>query len=255
MCRRCGAPLHPDESNRIALPATLTRRATVATAAAPTTPIATAAAAAGAPAAFRESPSDTLIPGAMPRPDNLLPRPARAKAAPARVQHHVHAPADTVTRAASMGRSHWRHILVLAIVAVALTTSLVAVWPVVFRANSSSPASSAVADARASGLLRTVVAGGRTLFAPHRSFAGLSPAQLSARSYHVPVVASTAVARAGAVSMSVTSAATLTLATPATADRCVFARDEPATPGTEFVTVATRDCRAAAAPAQGWKSS
>ena len=154
-----------------------------------------------------------------------------------------------------MGRRHWRHGLVLVIVAVALTMSLVAVWPVVFGAGSASPASSAVADARASGLLRTVVGGGRTLFTPHRSFAGLTPAQLSAYSYHVPVVASTVVARVGAVSMSVTSATTLTLATAATADRCVFARDEPATPDTQFVTVATRDCRAAAAPAKGWKSS
>ena len=44
--------------------------------------------------------------------------------------------------------------------------------------------------------------------------------------------------------MVVTNANMLTLATPAAADRCVFARDEPArSTRTEFVTVHTTDCR------------
>jgi hypothetical protein len=263
MCRRCGAPLHPEESNRIALPPTLTRRGAVVTAAAPTAPISPAAAAL---AAFRDSPTDTMLPGAMPRPDNLLPRPARAKAAATRVSRS--APEATrprfVAQTVSIARTHRRPILVLAIVAVALTTSVVAVWPVVFRTNTSSAPSNVAADARASALLRTVAGGGRTFFASHRSFTGLSPAELSGRSYHVAVVASTTAARLRQVSMAVTNATTLTLATPAASDRCVFARDAPTQStgqstrelaGIEFVTVRTTDCRASAAPARGWSAS
>jgi hypothetical protein len=68
------------------------------------------------------------------------------------------------------------------------------------------------------------------------------------------VVSSTTRSRVGQVSMRVTSAAVLTLATPADPQRCVFARDEPRTSTTRFATVRTADCRAAAAPAKGWST-
>ncbi len=51
------------------------------------------------------------------------------------------------------------------------------------------------------------------------------PRTLSNFSYAVPVVAATTNARPGAVSMRVNNASEITLATPADADRCVFARD------------------------------
>jgi len=143
---------------------------------------------------------------------------------------------------------------VLAVVAAALVTSLVALWPVVFGAAPTRSASSATAYARATSLMRTVVGDGRTLFATHHSFAGVSPAQLSARSYPIPILSSTTRARVGEVSMRVTSASVLTLASPADAQRCVFARDAPLASGTRFATVGTSDCRAAAAPAQGWST-
>ena len=97
-------------------------------------------------------------------------------------------------------------------------------------------------------MLRTVVGGARTLFAPRRSFTEVSPSSLRTRSRDTPIVASATKARAGEVSMRVTSAAVLTLATPADAQRCVFARDEPERAGTQFVTIRTAECRAASAP-------
>ena len=145
-------------------------------------------------------------------------------------------------------------MLGVVVVAVALTMSVVAVWPVFFSSDSTSPTKSvsAAQEAVATDLLRTVVGGGRTLWSPHHSFAKLTPATLSAYSYRVPVVASTKSARSGAVSLRVNSAKMITLASPADAERCVFARDEPAAAGTRFVTVRTRVCRANAAPATGW---
>jgi len=142
--------------------------------------------------------------------------------------------------------------VVLAIVGVALTMSLVAVRPVVFSRGVSSPASSAHRDARATALLRTVVAGGRALYAPKQSFAKVSPSALSAHAYHVRIVGASAAARSGQVSMRIAGAKVMVLATPADADHCVFARDEPGRWGTRFVTVRTGVCSAAAAPAQGW---
>ena len=145
-------------------------------------------------------------------------------------------------------------MLVLVVVAAALTMSLIAVWPVVFstKSNASFAPSSAAQEKVATAVLRTVVGGGRTLYAPHQSFARVTPAALSASAYRVPVVGPDTATRSGTVSMRVTSAKVLTLATPADAERCVFARDEPAGAGTRFVTVRTGTCRASAAPARGW---
>jgi hypothetical protein len=254
MCRRCGAPLHHDDGQdaRLTLPAGLARRRATAVATKPPgTPKASKAPTA-LPAAFGSARPDNLLHGALPRPDNLLPRATRSRPVPPT------APPSRSTRAGTrlgtiVGK-HWRRILVVAVVAAALVTSLTAVWPVVFRADPAPGASSTAQYARATGILHTVVGGGRVLFATHRSFAHISPAQLSARSYKVPVVPATTRARVGEVSMRVTAAAVLTLATPADAQRCVFARDEPAAAGTRFVTVPTADCRAAAAPAKGWST-
>jgi hypothetical protein len=247
MCRRCGAPLPAGPvAARIKIPSTLPLRRS----------------AAGATMTLAVRPEDRLA-----RPAPLLARPAGASAGPApapsaliRTRDRPHPliapPISPRARAGLVTRSPWRHVVVLVIVAVALTASVIAVWPVVFRANPSSSASNGTGRARASGLLRTVVGGGRTLYAAHDSFSGISPATLSAHSYGVPIVASTTVARIGEVSMDASGRAELTLATPADATDCVFARDEP-TPSiaasvTQTATVHTGECRASAAPARGW---
>jgi len=253
MCRRCGAPLHHDEGEtaRLRVPAELARRraGAVATRAPSTsTPAPTAIGA----AAFGSSRRDNLLPGALPRPDHLLPRATRTR--PVRPPARPSGAARAGTRLGTVAGKHWRRILVLVVVAVALVASLFAVWPVVFHTDTTPAAASTAQYARATGLLRTVVGGGRTLFATHQSFGHMSAAQLSARSYKVPVVSAATPARVGQVSMRVTSAAVLTLATPADAQRCVFARDEPRAAGTRFVTVRTTDCRAAAAPTKGWSA-
>jgi hypothetical protein len=159
-------------------------------------------------------------------------------------------------RLGALARRHWRRILVLVVVGIALATSAVAVWPVLFRSDASTSSTSvrAARDAVATDVLRTVVGGGRSLWSPHHSFVGIAPATLSNFSYAVPVVAATTNARPGAVSMRVNGANEITLATPADSDRCVFARDAPATTGTRFVTVDTHTCQASAAPAAGWTS-
>jgi hypothetical protein len=179
--------------------------------------------------------------------DSLVPRPHSA--APARG-------AGLRLRVATLARRHRRRILVLVVVAIALAMSVVAVWPVLFRSGASTSSTSvrAAREAVATDLLLTVVGGGRSLWSPHHSFAGVAPATLSNFSYAVPVVAATTTARLGAVSMRVNDANEITLATPADTGRCVFARDEPATTGTRFVTVDTHTCRASAAPAAGWAS-
>jgi hypothetical protein len=239
MCRRCGAPLHHDlELKRVTIPANLARRRSASRSAAPAS--ATSSDAAAADAAFRSSAPDTLLPGALARPDNFVPRPPRSTGARARV--------------ATLAPKERRYLLVTAVAGVALTIGLLAVWPVVFSSGTSPPSTAQQEQARATSLLRTVVGGARTLFAPRRSFTQLSPSALRARSRDTPIVASATKARAGEVSMRVTSAAVLTLATPADAQRCVFARDEPEKARTQFVTVRTAECRAASAPATGWSS-
>jgi hypothetical protein len=245
MCRRCGAPLHQElELTRVAIPATLARRRSAARAAAGSAAPAGATHSdpAAAPVVLRSSAPDTLLPGALPRPDNLLPRVPGSSGARAHVD--TRAPKDR------------RYLVVIAVAGVALTVGLLALWPVVFGSDPAPPVSSTVQQeqARATSLLRTVVGGARTLFAPRGSFTEVSPSALRARSRDTPIVASATKARAGEVSMRVTSAAVLTLATPAGAQRCVFARDEPEKAGTQFVTTRTAECRAASAPATGWSS-
>jgi hypothetical protein len=269
MCRRCGAPLHRDgEDAPLTLPAGLARRRRSLSAVATKSPktLTPGSKAAIAAASFGSSTPDNLLPGAMPRPDNLLPRATRStRSTPSTPSTRSTPPRPepmskerlsvrTGTRVGTIVGNHWRRILVLAVVAAALATSLIAGWPVAFGGSTTPASSSATQYARATGLLRTVVGGGRTLFASQHSFAGVSPAQLSAHSYKVPVVAATKNARVGQVSMQVTNAAVLTLATPADAQRCVFARDEPRASGTRFAIVRTADCRAAAAPAKGWST-
>ncbi len=257
MCRRCGTPVRGEtEVTRVTVPVTLPRRrsATAIATPQPPAPAPTAAASAiAATAAFGSAPRDTLLPGALSRPDNLLPRTARSKPAlrPAhsRPARRPHAGARTPTTAIALARKHGRHVLVLVIVGAALTTSGIAMWPVAFPASPPSATSDAAAHARAISLLRTVVGGGRALFAAHHSFARVSPSALGARAHGTPIVASTTAAHAGEVSMRLTSATVLTLATPADADHCVFAIDEAEKSVTRFVTVRTTACRASAAPA------
>jgi hypothetical protein len=252
-CRRCGAALHNEpEATRVRIPSTLARRRSAAGVAtnSPAPTRTTRSVAAVAEAAFRSPAPDTLLPGALPRPDNLLPRPPRSTPA----QPMMPARARTLARVEALARKQWRHLVVIVVVGGALTMGLVALWPVVFGSDKPSAASRTAQQeqVRATRLLSTVVGGARSLFASGHSFAQVSSSALRARSHNVPIVASTTKARPGVVSMRVTSAAVLTLATPADAQRCVFARDEPDKAGTQFVTIRTADCRAASAPAAGW---
>src|SRR5260221_11372418 len=145
MCRRCGTPVRGEtEVTRVTVPVTLPRRrsATAIATPQPPAPAPTAAASAAsvtaATAAFGSAPPDTLLPGALSRPANLLPRTARSKPAlrPAhsRPARRPHAGARTPTTAIALARKHGRHVLVLVIVGAALTTSGVAMWPVAFPA-------------------------------------------------------------------------------------------------------------------------
>jgi hypothetical protein len=264
MCRRCGAPLHNEvENTRLTVPSALQRRRSGVAVTTPAPPPASSARAASplaaVEAAARNGPPDTLLPGTGARPDNLLPeskprvRPQPTARTP-RIKRGRRIRPPLPARLWTLARRHWRHVLVVLVVAVALTMSLAAVWPVVFstQSNASFAPSSAAQEKVAVAVLRTVVGGGRMLYAQRQSFARVTPATLSASAYRVPVVAANTKARSGTVSMGVTSAKVLTLATPADAKRCVFARDEPAGAGTRFVTVRTGTCRASAAPAQGW---
>jgi len=280
MCRRCGAPLNTArETARVAVPATLQRKQNgIGTGLAPPPAQSRQSHLAAVAAAARNGPPDTLLPGALPRPDNLIPRATRSKsasaAAPAaptastptklvrppkakRVRRGRRKRAPLGQRILTTARKNWRRLLVLAIVAVALTMSLVAAWPVVFSTDTHAKAapSSAAQELVATGVLRTVVGGARSLYAPHNSFASVTPPILSAYSYRVPVVGPTKSAHIGTVSMKVNGPKVLTLATPAQGGRCVYARDEPTKARTLFVTVhAAKTCRAAAAPKRGWKT-
>lgn len=259
MCRRCGAPLHSDEPEvtRVSRPPTLARRRSVKGGSGVATPARRAATPRKvAGVAFRRSPPDTLLPGSWARPDNLLPRtspstPARHAASAEARAGIVGAARGIAGRAGALTRKHPRSVLVGVAVGVALASSLVAVWPTVFGSGTTPAAASAAQQARAADLLRTVVGGGAILFAQHHSFTSVSPSALSARSHHIPVVASATIARVGQVSMRATSGV-LTLASPADTRTCVFARNEPQKSETLLVTVRTTDCRAVSAPARGW---
>ena len=277
MCRRCGAPLQSGpEAGRVTIPSSMQRRlaaaggrAGMANVAAPPRQPAPMTAAAVA-AAARSGPADTLLPGALPRPDNLLPRPVRgaatsAPAAPARndigtsraarERARAQARISPVARAVGFARVHWRRIVVSAVVAVTLTVSVAAVWPVLFKSNANNtpfPAAAAAREAIATKLLRTVSDGGRALYAPGQAYPEVTPSALSSFSSNVPIVDAKTLATPGHVSMQLNSARMLTLATPVDAERCVFARDEPAKGKTQFVTVRSTNCRAIAAPIKGW---
>jgi len=253
MCRRCGAPLHTDvEDARVTIPPTIAKLRAAHMGAPPRTPSkgAPRAAAAVAEPVFGSPAPDTLLPGALARPDNLLPRaPHSAPALPvvparAVATHHV--------GVGGMVQAHWRHLVAIVVVGGALTTGLVALWPVVFGSDGPSASRRAQQEqVRATTLLTTVVGGARTLFATRHTFAEVSPSELRARSHNVPIVAWTTNARPGVVSMRGTTTL-LTLATPADAKHCVFARDEPGKSGVQFVTLPTAACRAASAPDAGW---
>jgi hypothetical protein len=281
-CRRCGAPLRvpivaAKIPGRTALQGRQTFGATggVATSVAPApapapAPLPNVSPAARAAAYLANAPADTLLPGAFSRPDNLLPRATRAAAATeVPVAPSAPAPPATARPAARTvpvvgarvareraAREHWRRAIATAVVAVALAASVIAVWPVVFTSGGTVALAPPPAfnEQRATDLLRTVLGGARHAYAANHGYASLSPASLSARAYNVPVVGSSAVAGGGAVSLRVDDAAVLTLASPADARRCVFARDDAAHDSTVFVTVSTSNCRAAAAPDTGWRT-
>jgi len=216
LCRRCGAPVHSEpEDARVTIPPSMHRpKATVPPAPRtgskplPTTPAMTPLAA--IKAAARNGPPREPHPTAPPRADHLVPGRGSRRT-------------ELATRLGTLAGRNWRRILVLVVVAIALTSSIVAVWPVLFRSNSSPKISkSSAQEAVATDLLRTVVGGGRGLFATRHSFANMLPSTLSARSFHIPVVASTKVAPTGAVSMRIDGPSRMTLATPADFERCVF---------------------------------
>src|SRR5438105_6540636 len=159
MCRRCGAPLHHEhELTRVTIPATLARRRSASRAAAGSAAPAGAIHSdpAAAPIVLRSAAPDTLLPGALPRPDNLLPRPPSSSGTRAHVD--TRAPKDHP------------HLLAIAVAGVVLTLGLLALWPVFSSDTSPTASSTAQEQARATSLLRTVVGGARTLFAPRRSF-------------------------------------------------------------------------------------
>ena len=262
MCRRCGAPLHNlSEVTAVTIPSNLPRRRSAlgtATAARPAPPRSPAAEMAASIA--RDAPTDTLLPGALPRRDNLLPRATARPAAPPQARPAPgRAPVRTATRAGrahaltAFARRHWRRALVTAIVAVALTMSLFAVWPVVFSASSTGTGSAAAQETRATSLLRTVATGAHALYAPKHTFATVTPKTLAARSHGVKVVAATTVARVGQVSMRAASSS-MTIATPADSSHCVFAIVRASSARTQFATVKTATCRAQSAPKTGWSA-
>ncbi len=251
LCRRCGASLHPEpEDSRVAIPASMQRahsgsqiRPTAPTLAAGPTSSALVAIAAARRNGPPGSTPQHLAPAALTRPSVAVLSPA------------ARAPRDPLrARLGASASRHWRRIVVFGVVGVALVMSLVAAWPVVFRPGptSSAPSPSAARAAVAADLLYTVIGGERALFATRNSLVGATPANVSRLSYRVPVVAATTVAQDGVVSMHVDNARQVTLATPADAERCVFARDRPVKQIDLYVTVHMRNCRASAAPTTGW---
>src|SRR5258707_67768 len=116
MCRRCGAPLHTDiEDARVTIPPTLAKLRDSHLAAPPRNRArgAPPPAAAVAEPVFGSPAPDPPLPGALARPDNLLPRPPHSAPArpvvPARavathhVGHHV--------GVGELVRAHWRHLV------------------------------------------------------------------------------------------------------------------------------------------------
>src|SRR5438128_9669542 len=142
MCRRCGAPLHTDmEDARVTIPPTIAKLRAAHIGVPPRTPSKGAphAAAAVAEPAFGSPAPDTLLPGALARPDNLLPRPPHS--APARPVVPTHVVATHRVSVGGLVQQHWRHLVAIVVVGGALTTGLVALWPVVFGSDGPSAAS------------------------------------------------------------------------------------------------------------------
>jgi hypothetical protein len=278
-CRRCGAPLHvpivdAKVPGRTALLGKRARGAPsdVTTAVPPvatTPPDAGLSPAARAAAYLQHGASGAPLPGAFSRPDNLLPRATRATTAsggrgapeapgsPATVRVGAYTVPIVGARgpqARATGLRRHRAVVTGA-VTVALVVSAIAAWPIVFGGRTSPPAAAAALhETRTTDLLRTVVTAARGSYASQQSYTGLSSESLSARVHDVPVVRASAVASAGSVSLRVNTAGVLTLASPAGAARCVFARDNAVRDITMFVTVTTPDCRASAAPSSGWST-
>jgi hypothetical protein len=278
ICRRCGAPLHvPIVDAKVPGRTALLGKRGPGARGGVTAPVAPEAATAPAPqpspaaraaAYLRHASNGTLLPGAFSRPDNLLPRATRTTTSGVPAVRET-SPSPTSVRVGSYTvpivgargtherstRQHWRRAVVTGGVAVALTMTAIAVWPIAFGGRTS-PSASAVAlnESRTTDLLRTVVTAARGAYATQHGYTGLSSESLSARVHDVPVVRAFAAASPGTVSLRVNTAGVLTLASPAGAHRCVFARDDAAHDITLFASVATSDCRASAAPASGWST-
>jgi hypothetical protein len=268
MCRRCGAPLRvPIIESKIPARTALQGRSTDASASPgpraasrpPNSPVGPA------PKSGYSLPSNVVF----SRPDNLLPRAIRkAEARRTGAAPRASTVASAIRRAASKlrgfgagrGRSHsalghWRPVIVTGAIAIAVTTGAIAIWPAAFGGGTSPRAdASALNEERATHLLRTVVAAARSEYKSQHSYASLHPWTVSARAHSVPVVGPSTVARSGGVSLRVDDAKVVTLASPADRQRCVFARDDATRVSTVFVTVSTSDCRASAAPDDGWSA-
>ena len=173
MCRRCGAPLHSEpEDNAGGHPADDAPPPSRAPASpTPAKPASTSASLAAVAAAARNGPPDTLLPGALPRPDNLLPRPTRAAPAAPRAQARRSTedrrPGSRIVR----GR-HWRRVL-----GARRRRRRAHDEPrrgvagrVQHRRRTPAP-STRRTETVAVELLKTVVGGGRALYAQHNSFA------------------------------------------------------------------------------------
>lgn len=260
LCPRCGAPFRTEpKDNRIPLPASTHRPASTAIALQTRPASATAPALARTGGTSAPSPTGLAAIDAARRngPPVAAPPPLVTRPGPTAIPPTVSPVAALSVRLGTIAARQWRRIVVSAVVGVALATSLVAVWPVLFRTaqQNSAPSTSVAQEAVATDLLKTVVGGERSYFAAHHTYGKATPATVSALSYRVPIVASTKTATNGTVSMRVNSASEITLATPADNERCVFVRDQPSKSKTQFVTLHTADCRANAAPASGWGTS
>ena len=275
MCRRCGAPLHErprdqpggdpvDDAPPPGGGRRCRQRTTGANVASPPRPReldpwprsprppATARPTRCCPA--RSPAPTTCCPDPFAATATAAAGPRRPRPADARGRHGERSPrAPALTRYA---RQHWRRILVLTVVAVALTMSVIAVWPVLFSTDANGPSFAAANAAQETRRDRPAPHRRRRRAHAVRARPDRSPSLTPSDAQLVLVPRSRSSVRDDGrdrrqVSMRVNSPKALTLATPADANRCVFARDEPAKGETQFVTVRTTDCRADRAPDQG----
>jgi hypothetical protein len=215
-CRRCGAAL------AVARPVTVPRAGTITLERPAVAPVV-----AHAPPRLPPAP-DTLLPRA--ERDVLLPTPNRIRRPP-------------LSRPVA---------LTIAAVLAALAMLVLA-----FGGSHGGSSNTGVApsDPRARALLVDATAAAHAIFVQHGSFAGVTPAALAHRLHAVTVVGATSVARAGQVSAQVVNNTTFVIATPGQDGVCVFARDEPTKSRVGFAATTGSPCRAAAAPALGWRGS